>query len=218
MKKVLTLFFALAILCSLALPVSAHDYVRMDQEGSITLELQFDGEPVIGGKFSCIKVAEVIEEDGNYYYKTMLEGEVFREGIPAVADMEQLVKDNKDFFRTEKLTVSNDTGTVVFSNRMPGLYLITQDTEARGYSRINAFLVSLPYMEDGSYVYDVTARTKTALEPAEIETTEEGKKDDKLPQTGQLNWPVPVLAVSGLAVFVLGWYLRFGRKKEHYEK
>lgn len=218
MKRIFALLFAVTLLCSLVLPVYAHDYVDLTRQGSITLKLKFEGEPVVGGKFSCTKVAEVVDEDGNLYFKTLLEEEIFREGIPAVEDMEKLVKDNKEFFRSEKLTVTNDTGTVVFENLLPGLYLITQDTEAQGYSRINAFLVSVPYLEDGTYVYDVTAQTKTALEPVEIEATEEDKKDDKLPQTGQLNWPVPVLAVSGLTVFVLGWYLRFGRKKESDEK
>lgn len=36
----------------------------------------------------------------------------------------------------------------------------------------------------------------------------------KLPQTGQLNWPVPVLICAGLALFVVGWVLFFRRKKE----
>ncbi len=35
---------------------------------------------------------------------------------------------------------------------------------------------------------------------------------DRLPQTGQLNWPVPVLVVFGLALISVGWILRFGRK------
>ena len=219
MRKLLALLFALTILASLAPSAFAQDYVRMDQEGSITLELQFDGEPLIGGSFSCTKVAEVMDEDGNLYFQTLLDEKIYREGIPAVADMERQVKDHGDFFQTQKQTVTNDTGTVVFANCLPGLYLITQDTDVRGYSRINTFLVSVPYLEEGTYVYDVTARTKTALEQEVTETTEpEEDKDDKLPQTGQLNWPVPVLAVGGLALFVLGWYLRFGKKKEGYEK
>lgn len=37
---------------------------------------------------------------------------------------------------------------------------------------------------------------------------------DTLPQTGALNWPVPVLAVSGLLLAGLGWYL-LNRKKEN---
>jgi hypothetical protein len=33
----------------------------------------------------------------------------------------------------------------------------------------------------------------------------------KLPQTGQLNWPIPVLVIFGLVVFSIGWNLRFGK-------
>lgn len=35
-----------------------------------------------------------------------------------------------------------------------------------------------------------------------------------LPQTGQLNWPVPVLAGAGLALFAAGWVLRYGKKDD----
>ncbi len=38
-----------------------------------------------------------------------------------------------------------------------------------------------------------------------------------LPQTGQLNWPIPLLAVAGLGIFIAGWILRFGKKKEEDE-
>lgn len=36
----------------------------------------------------------------------------------------------------------------------------------------------------------------------------------KLAQTGQQNWPVPVLAGAGVAVFALGWALAYLKKKE----
>ena len=26
-----------------------------------------------------------------------------------------------------------------------------------------------------------------------------------LPQTGQLNWPIPVMAISGMLLFAFGW-------------
>lgn len=39
-----------------------------------------------------------------------------------------------------------------------------------------------------------------------------------LPETGQLNWPVPLLAVSGLVMLLIGWALCFGGKKDGYEK
>ena len=217
MKRMFSLLFAVLLLCMIPLSASAHDYVQLDKEGSITLELQFEGEPVIGGKFSCVKVADVVEENGNYYFKTLLEGKVYREDPPSLEDIQELVTSNRTFFREQKLTVANKTGTITFESRLPGLYFITQDTEAQGYSLMNDFLVSLPYMDDGTYIYEVTAKTKSALEPTEIETEPEGDKDDKLPQTGQLKWPVPALVMGGLAIFTLGWYLRFGKKNEEYE-
>lgn len=38
--------------------------------------------------------------------------------------------------------------------------------------------------------------------------------DDKLVQTGQLNWPVPVCIISGLVIFSIGWILLNSNKKE----
>lgn len=39
----------------------------------------------------------------------------------------------------------------------------------------------------------------------------------ELPKTGQLDWPVPVMAVLGLMIFAAGWALRRSGKKERYE-
>ncbi len=41
--------------------------------------------------------------------------------------------------------------------------------------------------------------------------------EGRLPQTGQLNWPVPVLVILGLLFFSVGWKLCFGEKKECHE-
>ncbi len=55
-------------------------------------------------------------------------------------------------------------------------------------------------------------------EPHEVEVTPEEpiiieeKEEETLPQTGQLNWPVPILAISGLLIFSLGWKLFFSEK------
>lgn len=45
-----------------------------------------------------------------------------------------------------------------------------------------------------------------------------GNNTQKLPQTGQLTWPIPVLTVSGMVLFSLGWWLCFGSRKEPHEK
>lgn len=57
-------------------------------------------------------------------------------------------------------------------------------------------------------------------EPKPTETEPEKPKPtlpvgSVLPQTGQLNWPVPVMAAAGLSLLVLGWYLNRGKKNGH---
>ena len=37
---------------------------------------------------------------------------------------------------------------------------------------------------------------------------------EKLVQTGQLNWPVPVLACAGILIFMLGWVLKAAHKRK----
>lgn len=64
--------------------------------------------------------------------------------------------------------------------------------------------------------------TNTAVsdkdEKPDTETTtksEDASEPDKLVQTGQLNWPVPVLATAGLLLFSIGWAIvNFGKKEE----
>lgn len=43
-------------------------------------------------------------------------------------------------------------------------------------------------------------------------TTPPNSSADKLPNTGQLNWPIPVLVVLGLVLFGAGWYLNQTRR------
>ncbi len=58
--------------------------------------------------------------------------------------------------------------------------------------------------------------------PEPSDTTEETPEEETdnephLPQTGQLNWPIPVLAVGGLATFAGGWKVAFGKSKKDEE-
>ena len=111
-------------------------------------------------------------------------------------------------------------GAARFEDLTLGLYLLVQETPAKGFSPAAPFVVSLPMMEEGKYVYEVDATTKTELIPAPTTpapTPPPPPDDSKLPQTGQLNWPVPLMAVAGIGLFIMGWVLCFGRKKDENE-
>ena len=104
-----------------------------------------------------------------------------------------------------------ENGKVTFSSLPFGLYLVVQKTAPAGYGKTEPFLVSLPYLEEGEYQYDVASQPKTDLErdvttkPTTSPTTKPAASSGgKLPQTGQLWWPVPVLNCGGLGCIVEG--------------
>ena len=128
-------------------------------------------------------------------------------------------------------------GRCTFQDLAPGLYLVAGADVARpeGTYTCAPFLVCLPGVDatGSGRAWDVTAVTKDAFHPAEpdrpnppepgpedpsepvqpdkpdspSEPDAPSPDDDRLPQTGQLNWPVPVLAGAGLALFLAGLVL-----------
>ena len=131
---------------------------------------------------------------------------------PAVAKSLLKLVDKKSLSR---ITTPIAKGQAVFSDLPVGLYLVWQneDDADEGFSAIQPFLISVPKLQDGEYVLDVVAKPKVPLETEPTEPTEPPPPPPpNLPQTGQLNWPIPVMAMMGCAMFVLGVFLYSGRK------
>ena len=211
---VLSLILALSMM---AFQGSASEVIPLNKTGSITLSLKYDGKPIKDGSFSCIQVADVVSEDADYYFRQLLgDKTMLRDGIPEANDMYRLVMDNPTFLIANKVSHTNTTGTVKFENLKPGLYLILQEKPSEGFTAVSPFLVSLPYMDDDGYQYDVNASVKAELEhePKTVPTVPTTKPSEKLPQTGQTTWPIPLLASGGMALVALGWWMTFGRRKE----
>lgn len=217
MKRLFSLLLAILVLFCQPLAVFAHDYVQLDKaDCSIEMLVRYEGENITGGTLTAIKVGYVAEDDGNYYFRKEFTNDLLENiSSPSLpAEMADFYNNNKKshVFYTQTQSVTN--GKATFSGLGVGLYLIVQNKAADGYSPLNPFLVSVPYMEDGQYRYHVTASVKSELEREPETTSPSTKPPPDLPQTGQLNWPVPVLAAAGMAMLLLGAWLRSGRKKE----
>ena len=218
MKRVLTFLLVLSALLTLPLSAYAHDVPQNRNDCSIEIIVRYDGENVDGGTLTAIKIGYVDEENGNFFFCQEYTGLPLEDitSSGAAADQEDFYNNNKSnhSFYTQTQTVK--TGKATFSGLSTGVYLIQQNTAAKGFARIDSFLVSVPYMENGVYQYQVTALIKSDLErepePTKAPPTPPG---NKLPQTGQLNWPVPLMAFAGLAVFAIGWVLYFGDKERY---
>lgn len=129
--------------------------------------------------------------------------------------------------------VTNKYGKLTFSNLKPGLYLVarTQVAPANQEYIIDPYLVTLPIIEDGEVFKDIEVDEKFAhidrprpsptpsasptpeSSPVPTPTVTPKTPKAKLPQTGQLNWPIPILIAMGLSLILLGGWLQ--RKSDH---
>lgn len=222
-KSFSALFLAVLLFCSVSMAAYAHDVPDASKKGFISVQMTYDNQPVAGGFLTLYRVGEVKEDDGNYSFA--LSGD-FTASEADLSDISSaaLAKELAQYAENRKLSGKTaqigDDGEVSFTELELGLYLLVQNEAADGYHKAAPFMVSVPMNENGTYIYTVDASPKVELQKAPVPETPVTPKPvgPTLPQTGQLNWPIPVLAVLGLGLFSVGWLLRFGRKRGCYEK
>lgn len=222
-KRILTLIAALVLLCNLHLTVYAHEVPDMTRKGSVDIVMRSGEKTVAGGELSLYRVGDVYEYDGNYSF---VPAGIFAECVSAYdstnlqsselpAKLAAFIKENSSIKPVATKTVDGN-GYAEFDGMELGLYLVVQTKAASGYSPAGPFLVTMPRMENGKYVYDFSASPKVSI-PPKLTPPPAKPSDDKLPQTGQLNWPVPLLAVTGMILFTMGWMLYAAGKREKNE-
>ncbi len=146
----------------------------------------------------------------------------------------------RDLAESKNLTgiekASDEDGNVCYPDLPQGVYLVVQTDEVQHFSVFEPFLVYLPCIEENHWKYDVTAEPKIAYQvrsgardpnepdptPSTVpeEPVNPPKEDTtpKLPQTGQLNWPIPVLLVTGTFLVSAGIIVRLAGRKEDEEE
>lgn len=200
----------------------AQEAPDLERTGSISGTMLHQGEPVGGGALTLYRAGEIAGPEGEEGYRYVLT-EDFAESDASLEDLEDasLAGELAEYAYGQELqgiTVAiGSDGAWTADGLSMGLYLVVQYQAADGYEPISPFLVSLPGYDEtsGSWIYEVSAQPKMEAVTAETQvTTDEPedeppvKKDSQLPQTGQLNWPVPVLALAGLILFAIGSRLR----------
>lgn len=222
-KRIVSLFIAAALLCTMGMTVFAHEAIdwSYDGSGSITIQMLHDNGPVPGGSLTLYQVGAVSEDDGNYSFVPTGD---FEDCGLSLADVTATALPGELAVYAAEHSLKGTTveidgkGNVSFDKLKLGLYLLVQEEAAEGFNALNPFLVTVPTNENGAYKYNVDAAPKVQLTPAQTEPPSEETQPPKptepsLPQTGQLNWPVPMLAVAGLMLFTLGFILRFTKKR-----
>ena len=205
-----------------SIPVSAaesHEMLDPDRIGSISITFTYYDEtakttkPVTGGNsVGLYKVANVIVDNG---FKFVTD-ERFA-GAGTIPDTDEAL-DAANLDLAEKMaaiaksydfdvqpTALDAQGTVSFDGLEIGLYLVMQDAQGTGDNKLTIapFLITVPQRNpDGSLSYDVIAKAKPIGVAKEKVTPPPTPR--RLPQTGQMWWPVVLLAGLGVIAFCFG--------------
>lgn len=223
LKRAVSLIFTILLLCTMSIVAFAHDVPDMEASGSITVHLKAGEQMLDSGTLTFYRVGEIFQENGNYSFRLT---EPFTDSGASLEDIHapETAAKLASYAKQQSLsgtTVSIEQGTasLTIAQGQLGLYLLVQNQASTGWQPLNPFLITVPTMKDGKYVYQVDASPKVGnLSPVETTTPNTPKPvGPTLPQTGQLNWPVPVLVILGLGIFLIGWALRFGDKRNGHE-
>ena len=208
--------------------------------GSIksTLRESGTGNPITTGSVTLYKVADMVKNTVTHQWEYVLTSDFSGSGativtLPDVALAASLATYAGQNAITGTVKNVDSTGTVTYDNLQIGLYLLVHTTASTGYQSFAPFFVSVPLYQSDTYIYDVDASPKMAMltpnpPPPPIPTpvptpppTTPPKKIDgdgtRIPQTGQLNWPIPLLAGTGLLLFFGGWYLFTSEESQKHE-
>lgn len=226
-NRILSILLALVLMFVLAVNASATtEMPPLDEKGSLTLVMSYDGKALEDGKVNILRIGSVEEvADGKYDFHIF--APLGRESItqeelydPDVA--KELLKNGKKQYMKNILSAPILDGSVVFQDLEAGLYVVWQEEvdACDGLSAFQPFLISVPRWQYDHYDLNVVAAPKVPMkpEPTEPPGPPPPPPPPELPYTGQLNWPIPVMAVLGTMLMVIGLILCANRKRDGYEK
>ncbi len=226
-------FLAAALAFTLILPAGAVEVLDPQREGSLTIRLKLPDNLRSYGTLTLYRVGEIRFEDlddpateeneAGYYFHPVA---ALDDGTLSLLDLDQAelaqtaaelaAQAELEPAATADITYDDDEEIAVaaFTGLELGLYLVVQEDAASGYHALAPFLVSVPYQTEGTYLYDVTANAKSELEK-EPESQPTQPPEPDLPQTGQLNWPIPTLAAAGMLLVAIGLVLRSKKREQN---
>lgn len=220
-RKMIPLLLAVCMVCAMSTTVNAVNYALPDpkQTGSLDVAVSIGGKPLSGGTLYLYQIASVSVTENTWSY---VYTDAFADcGVTlGSTQAENLTKEKasawSDYAAKKKLsgqslTVGKD-GTVSASGLELGLYLVCQGTAASGYT-MSPTVVPIPLEEESGMNYQVKAVPKitgktpvnTPTTPTNTPTKTNPPTSSTLPKTGQLWWPVSLLAIGGIVLYALGW-------------
>ncbi len=232
------------ILAAPVMPAAARELPDLGRKGAMTVTFSLPEGLETYGTLTMTRVGQIQEDDGDYSFvpiEALADAGLSFEDLDSasMAEATAVAAAEKELTgTTQPINYADTHAQAVFADLELGVYLVTQVDPAEGYYAILPFLISIPTYseEDQTYEYEIVAQSKSEPEPEPTEPTdpsdptEPTKPSDPteptkpseptvptkpdLPQTGQLKWPVPVLALSGVGCILLGCLIKRQREED----
>ncbi len=217
MKKVISLLAAFLIMLIPCFTASA-----FPSSGSITVTMinKADKQPLSNQTVIAVKVAECTytEADINFSLDPAYGSGIDLNSPEAAEKLYPSVKGVAG-----KTAVSDSDGTAVFNGCELGAYLIYSSEET-----FSPFLAFVPMVTEDGINFNIKAEPKIDIPeddevtPPDEETgtdksstsTTDKSSEEKLPKTGMLQLPIPILGFAGALIFSEGFILYAKGKKE----
>lgn len=210
-KTLCRILCCIAIFCLAASSVYAAEPPAQKQEtGTIVFDFSRSDAAVTGGAVN-LRLVAMLDLDTKTlswapgFAEAGLELDALVSGdAERVADFLFYYAESKEL-PAEQIEIGLD-GKGRYENAALGVYLLSQTEPFAGYECILPALISVPVREDGVLNFCVEALPK--LRPLhEVPPPSETPPPPDLPYTGQVNWPVPILAFGGCLLILLGLLL-----------
>lgn len=218
---------SLVLLAALLLPVSAAyaapGPINTAAPCALTLVCAYSGVPLSSVQVRLYRAADVDAYMRFAFTGAFAASGVSLDGLTDAAAFSRTASALAEYAAENKLTpeytgAAAADGRLTFSVLTPGLYLVVVNpcSAASGTYSAAPFLVALPEPDPvgDAWMYSVFVSPKIEYKPTPTPAPTAQPYPPypiygRLPQTGQLRWPVPVLAVTGLVLAALGvWLMR----------
>ena len=221
MKTFIAVLMILIFVCG-AMPSYAQVADLERDDCMLTIEMRYAGITVSSGSFNLYRVGDAYMNNQDLAFKWIdkfnCTVEMDKINLPETAPI--VLKEAKKHNLPYVTKIVDSDGKVEFKNLQVGLYIVEQQKVISGYKKVSPFFVYFPQLEEDGYNYDVNASVKAQLNDTPLPTetpngsdetpdnTPDNTPNPTLPQTGQLNWPIPLLAICGVGLIMIGFILR----------
>ena len=229
MKKAFALIAAFLIMLLPCMSVNAYP-----SSGSITVVMinKADKQPLYNTAATVIRIADCSYAGSDVSFS--LNSDFYDTGVDLDdSDSAQTLYSSAKSKGIDGLTVTSDAeGKAVFADCELGAYLVFSEDDI-----FTPFIVFIPMVTDDGLSFDITAEPKidipeepvtdpdpddttstTTLPPVTDTPTDTSSSTtsstEKLPQTGMLQYPIPILGLCGVLMFSKGFVMYVNGKKE----